>query len=588
MRHRFALALVCIFCLADHTFSQPNGKPPDKKAPLDQIDGYKRHTVEGFTLLVSKETLDADASKFKRPPLEVLELELKTIVRIMPAKSVDALRNMLVWVEWDEQTPLKNGRGGSALAVYSGGHQEQLYREGKHPLKAKAVTILRMKSLTAEHQPEKDSGRCVLLHEFSHAVHDLLLGRDSPAVKATYRQAMDRKLYDRDQYLSTNEAEFFAELSCAYYDQLHHYPHNRDELKQHDPVAFKLMESTWGKDAKRVELAKPKSLAEANGADEFDLTVTPAALTVGKTLVGPETTATTRTDKVLVIGYFGGSDKAVLSRYAAIHAELAMYGVQVIAGPAFVTLPENVKRDAEAREVPFTVVDRLLLRIVQEKVSRSQPPAHTLVFDATGKCVFRGSGYQAAPHVRAVVWNSLLEKSGVPVDAKTLNSAAKMGVPFSELLAKSVTSMESNDAKLSAAAKTLVGELTAPGKALLEEAAGKAKNDPVSAFLLLEPLPLQYKGTKVASQAETQLRQLKANALVAAELRARALFDQLKKLDLSVMASPGSFDVTSPSFQRDNAASIAQMRGLLDQLKRKHPAAKATSDAERVMKKYGV
>src|SRR5207253_74900 len=129
-----------------------------------------------------------------------------------------------IWVEWNEEAKLSSGRAGNALAVYYGGHQAALLAKGMNPLKAKNVTILRMKSLTLQHQPKKESGRCVVLHEIAHAVHDQVLSNDNLNIKAAYKQAMERKLLDKEAYAATNEREFFAEMTCAYYDQLDYYP----------------------------------------------------------------------------------------------------------------------------------------------------------------------------------------------------------------------------------------------------------------------------------------------------------------------------------------------------------------------------
>lgn len=62
----------------------------------------------------------------------------------------------------------------------------QLLQEDRHPLKAKNVTILTMKSLTEEHQPKRQSGRCVIRHEIAHAVHDQLIGFNNADIKAAY------------------------------------------------------------------------------------------------------------------------------------------------------------------------------------------------------------------------------------------------------------------------------------------------------------------------------------------------------------------------------------------------------------------
>jgi hypothetical protein len=97
----------------------------------------------------------------------------------------------------------------------------------------------------------------------AHAFHDRILGRDYPAVKIAYRQAMDRKLYDivdtrifvdlgqfqierHPAYARTNHWEYFAELSGAYLNlQTQYYPFTRSELAEHDAGGYALMEAVW-------------------------------------------------------------------------------------------------------------------------------------------------------------------------------------------------------------------------------------------------------------------------------------------------------------------------------------------------------
>ena len=96
----------------------------------------------------------------------------------------------------------------------------------------------------------------MMLHELAHAYHFRVLGVDHAGVKAAYKQAMERKLYDQVKYhngktmkayAATNEREYFAELSEAYFGKNDFFPFNRDELRRHDPAGFKLMEATWEK-----------------------------------------------------------------------------------------------------------------------------------------------------------------------------------------------------------------------------------------------------------------------------------------------------------------------------------------------------
>src|SRR5262249_37119699 len=128
-------------------------------------------------------------------------------------------------------------------------------RNDKHPLKANNVEIISLKSLTREHQPGVKQERCVILHELSHAVHLHLMTRFDADIKAAYRQALERGLYDQAlnvygkkvrPYARTNDKEYFAELSCAYLNKLDYFPFDRDDLKKHDPTGYKMMEATWG------------------------------------------------------------------------------------------------------------------------------------------------------------------------------------------------------------------------------------------------------------------------------------------------------------------------------------------------------
>jgi hypothetical protein len=564
----------------------------DKFAAFDKIDGYKRHTVEGFTLVVSDDVARADVSKFDRKPMEVLELELKMITRIMTAKQVDALRGLPVWVEWEEKLEMTNGRSGVAEAVYYGGHQASMLQRGMHPLKAKTVTVLQMKTLTGEHQPKTDSGRCVLLHEFAHAVHDQLLGYDNTGVKAAYAQAMERKLYDKGQYASTNEAEFFAELTCAYFDQLHHFPKTRTELKKHDPVTFKLMEGAWGKDKKNEPAAEGKGGPLSNtGADKFDLGVRPADLKFGEPVSGGKWKADDLKGKVAVVAYFGADDYPVLGKLADLDRELSPYGLAVVAASSHVVEPDELKKEMAARQVPFPV---LLKMFVKDKESApqftSRKPSHTLVFDADGECVFRGSGHDAAPHVRAAVGRRMVAKavSGeTPQALKPITNALVGGQPLLDVLPKLYPQAMSSDKTVSEPAKELLGTLTRPGQQALDEARKMTKTDPVGAFTLLEEHAGKYKGTPVGDKVADALVNLKLDPTVAAELKARTAFEPIRKLDAALMAQPGAFDPTAASFQQKNGRTIAELAAAVEQFKKKYPKAKVTEQAEGLVKKYG-
>lgn len=231
-------------------------KPDKKKTLASPIPGYTHRVIEGFDVLIQDAVIEHDKDeKTKRKPTDVLELELGTITRVMPPRCVQVLRSIIVWVDWDDEDDPDHGRAVAKYYGVWGNRALWSLNRSKNPLKANNVEIISMKSLTREHQPDVKLERCVILHELAHAVHLHLFGPDNPTIKAAYKQAMERKLYDEAEdvygkkikpYARTNEKEYFAELSCAYLNKLDYFPFNRDDLKRHDPTGFKMMEATWG------------------------------------------------------------------------------------------------------------------------------------------------------------------------------------------------------------------------------------------------------------------------------------------------------------------------------------------------------
>src|SRR5262245_40623745 len=284
-------------------------KGPKKKD--DSPPGYKKDNLRGFVLYFSDEVLKEDReSKLERTPLEALERELIIVESVLPADKVKSLKAVPIWVEWNETLALGNGRSGRAVAVFYGGHQANLLGD-KNPLKSNAVTILSLKSLANEHQPKTDSGRCVTLHELAHAFHHHVVG-DNPLVKSTFRQAMERKLYDANVYAATNEREYFAELSCAYLDRLDYFPRTREELKKHDPKGYELMEKTWGKPPEKKGAAKGPKLPSPDGDGKFPLATTTERLRFGPEHVGRvPSKAEWKGRPVLVFMFRAGSARAV-------------------------------------------------------------------------------------------------------------------------------------------------------------------------------------------------------------------------------------------------------------------------------------
>ncbi len=581
----------------DKAKDKPKGDKPTKlpPSPLDKVEGYKRQIIGGFTVMVSPEAAEGEILDGELKPLDALAGEFQVMKKVMPAKHVELLQKVVVWVDWDEYQAMGNGREGRALGVYETGTAQSLTADKKNPYTAKCVHIYSLKLLAEQHQPKRDSHRLVLLHEFAHAVHDQLLGFDHSGIKAAYKQAVERKLYDPAQYVSTNEKEFFAELTCAYYDQLHHYPKIRDELKKHDPVTHQLLDSIWGTAKKPFKAtaiaAKPKALAESNGSDKFDHKISLGEIQLGTVIHGPEFKIEDAKGAILILSNFGGDELIVLEKLARMHDELSPYGARVAVAHAFVAEPEAIKKKLEDRGIAYTGFDKALIPARDGK-PKAETPGHTLIFDETGKCVFRGSGYDAMPHARAAVANMLVAKS-IPGETPKAFAAVvellKQGaVPILDSIPKIGAFVGSSDPEVSAAAKALATAIIAPGLALLIEAQGQAKSDPYAALTIAEKIAVAYKGTSIVAKSGALIEQLKLNPIIAKELKARKVYDPIKKLDDYLMAQPGSFRPLDDKFGKDNRAAIEQLLQLNAQLKKSHPMARCTQDAAKIVAKYSL
>lgn len=212
-------------------------------AAFDPIEKYTKREIQGFTVLVHPEVEkhpDEATAAFAE-----LEAQLKSINEVVPAKPLAALKKVRFWVEWEAK------KNGAAEFHVSAGW---LKDNGYNPDKVHAVEINNLKNFVAW---SKKTQPWMVLHELAHAYHFTVLGDKYEPLQAAYKQAMERKLYDsvefihggkRKAYATTNPAEYFAELSEAYFGKNDFFPLTRAELEKHDPVGFQMLQKAWGKE----------------------------------------------------------------------------------------------------------------------------------------------------------------------------------------------------------------------------------------------------------------------------------------------------------------------------------------------------
>jgi hypothetical protein len=547
--------------------------------------GYTNKQIHGFTVMISDETIKQnEVSTLERKPLEVVELELKTVSEVCPAKMLTFLRKVPVWVEWNEIVSFNNGREGTAVAIYYGGHQANLLQAGMNAQKAKSVTILRLSKISELRQPKSDIGQCALLHEMSHAVHVEILGTDHAGIRAAYKQALERKLVDQAAYAATNEMEFFAEMTCAYFEQLLYFPRTRAELKKHDPVTFKLMEGIWGKGPVATNpspVSKPVTSAPALSKAPF-----------GTLLQGPPVTAASLTGVPVLLFYWTAAvptSMVAMPKIMALDAEMADLGLRTVAIHLTPATRPDVMGVAKSRQLRLPLYEAPARAGEVVDTPKDFPVA--LVYDHDANCIYKGSALDAETPARQAVAAYLISKSFVDKpkgDLAPVFEALRSGKPAMPLLTKLKALTRSNDSDVKEQAQSLLDVIAEGPRRSLEQATGMAESSPLEAFLKVERLAATWKDTPPGPEASALLAKLKQNKTVSAELKARPDLAKVKKIDADLMTRTGSFNPDTPDFQTKNAATLKQLGDVIQQMKKAHPNAKATEEALEIAARYGI
>ncbi len=209
---------------------------------IRKIKSYTPVYDHGFTIMIRKdesqdeEVLDAVDKTFAT--LAIMSDSLKE-------NALEVLRKRPVWIEYN------NGNG----ACF---HPDKLWilENGHVPEKAHCAEITNATNFndwTAVNQP------LIVWHELSHYYHFHVAGWDNSTIKAAYEKAKAAGLHKNvehtradgtkhtvdEAYALTNEKEYFAELSEAYWGTNDFFPYTRDQLAEYDTTGYKMIETIW-------------------------------------------------------------------------------------------------------------------------------------------------------------------------------------------------------------------------------------------------------------------------------------------------------------------------------------------------------
>jgi hypothetical protein len=207
---------------------------------------YTDLKIEGFSVRV--ETLELSDRSWKSVEQE-LRTQLYRIAHVVGKEPLKKLQSVMIWVH-------KNDKATRCMAYHPA--KEWLTEHGSNPAMARAVEIANAEEFVSwtYEQP------WMVLHELAHAYHHRVLvdGFQNRDVRAVWDAQMASSKYEQvlhwdgkqaKHYATTNQMEFFAECTEAYFGQNDFYPFVNAELKTFDPDAFRLMQRIWGPPEKR-------------------------------------------------------------------------------------------------------------------------------------------------------------------------------------------------------------------------------------------------------------------------------------------------------------------------------------------------
>ena len=224
---------IVLFCVALSVLGVASGQ-------YTPTADYAVQKIEGWKVFVNNELL-SDHTKLADDVLKLLKHQLYQITRVVPDEALKELRCVPIWVEY--KAPRHR------CMCYHPSRQ-WLSDNDFNPDKARSVEIA-----NAENFLKWTIGQpWMVMHELAHSYHHRILGHDNTEIHDAYEKAVKSKQYEsvlhisgrsRRSYALSNDKEYFAESTEAFFGTNDFYPFVRSELQEHDPQMYRLLRKLW-------------------------------------------------------------------------------------------------------------------------------------------------------------------------------------------------------------------------------------------------------------------------------------------------------------------------------------------------------
>lgn len=326
-------------------------------------------------------------------------------------------------------------------------------------------------------------------------------------------------------------------------------------------------------------------------ADENNLAIQLKDFVYDNHLSGPKYSSEDLKDKVVLVEFWGircGPCLKAMPHLNKLYDELRDFGLVLLAPHAQEGSPHQVKSKVTAFSMAFSVYGVGTLR---EETSFKFIP-HTVLFDHTGQCMFRGRPTEVEAKLRIAVGKGLVARTGLKQFSKTITPYAEAlaaGQSPYLVLAKLLPLQKSTDKATADQAKLFVSKMTEDAHHMVERANEDWQSAPMEIYDQLNRITVYFKGTPVAAKASQALTKLKTQKVVQLELKARPYLEQIKQID-ALLCNEIKGDVlpTAQEFRSAYGQQMLQMKNLLMQMKKSWPTAKATEQGMDIASYYGI
>ncbi len=235
----------------------------DSGDPIFQLPSHATFQVHGWSIHLH-DRLWRDHPGKTKSMLKLLAAQLDRVVKAIPEKALVQIRTVPVWIN-----PTYDGVPATAEFHSNAGW---LRRNGRDPLMEKSIELTNV----MEFEFENTRMPMLMLHELAHAYHDQVLGFRDPRVRAAFEAARvsgsyeeverftGRKIVKDKAYAISNDREYFAESTEAYFGRNDFFPFTRVDLKTHDPGIHDLLAELWGDFGKSKQESSPQPDVESS------------------------------------------------------------------------------------------------------------------------------------------------------------------------------------------------------------------------------------------------------------------------------------------------------------------------------------